>query len=134
MMKAHARSLTVLLNVRDAQASASFYRMLGFDISARYPEGANEPLVWARLVTGDLQLMLNTSEGVLRRPRRPDPESYDDVVLHVSVDDAASARAMLVAGGAQPGQIEAQIYGVDEFTVRDPDGYELAITSPRRGA
>lgn len=134
MGQAHARTLTVLLNVRDAQASASFYRTLGFAIAARYPEGANEPLAWARLTAGDMQLMLNTSEAIARRPLRSDTESYDDVVLHVGVDDAASARAMLIAAGAQPGEIEAQMYGVDEFTVRDPDGYELAITSPRSDA
>lgn len=134
MGKSHARALTVLLNVRDAQASATFYRAFGFAIAARFPDDSSEPLVWARLAAGDIHLMLNSSEEVARRPLRRDPESYDDVVLHVSVDDVASARATLIAAGARPSEIEAQTYGVDEFTVRDPDGYELAITSARRGA
>lgn len=121
--------LTPLLNVLDAPRSIEFYtQALGFTVDRQFEmDGA---VVWARVSNGDAALMLNQSPGRARREPRKDAASYDDVVVYLEVDDAPGLHGELQARGLQPGPCERQDYGVHEFTLRDPDGYELAFGSP----
>jgi uncharacterized glyoxalase superfamily protein PhnB len=125
------KALTPLLNVEDAGRSARFYcDNLGFEIDNRFEN--NGAIVWAHLSRGSAAMMVNaSSERSARGPRR-EAKTYDDVVLYFSVDDAHAFHRDLSAKGCHPGPVERQDYGLDEFTLRDPDGYELGFGSPVR--
>jgi len=122
------KALTPLLNVEDATRSVNFYcEMLGFEVDDRFEHDGT--LVWAHLARGQIEIMINaSSERAARGPRR-ETKTYDDVVLYFAIDDARSLHRELSAKGCRPGAVERQDYGLDEFTLRDPDGYELGFGS-----
>ena len=122
-------ALTPLLNVADASRSIKFYtENLGFALAQEF-EMDGKPM-WARLTYGPIGLMINVSEERTARGPRLQPQSYDDVVFYFTVDSAQKIHDELATRGLNPCPVERQDYGVDEFTVRDPDGYELAFGSP----
>lgn len=51
-------------------------------------------------------------------------------MLYFQVEDAPRRHRELRERGLEPSPCERQDYGVHEFTLRDPDGYELAFGSP----
>jgi uncharacterized glyoxalase superfamily protein PhnB len=123
----HATEITPLLNVEDVERSASFYRdVLGLEIVNSWKDDGRTR--WARLARDGLSLMLN-EHGEDSSARRVRP-GHRDVVLYVMVDSADSLHQKLVASGHSPGDVHEESYGVRQFACRDPDGYELAITSP----
>lgn len=116
-----------LFNVSDVAASVAFWRdMLGFKVTQEFEyEGA---LAFAQLSHGEAEIMLNGRGGdpAARKARA----GYTDAVFYFRVESVHALRRDLVAKGAPVGEIEAQEYGLDEMILRDPDGYELAFTSP----
>jgi catechol 2,3-dioxygenase-like lactoylglutathione lyase family enzyme len=124
-----ATEMTPLLNVEDVERSARFYRdVLGLEVVNSWKDAGRTR--WARLELGALKLMLN-ERGEHSELRRARP-GHRDVVLYVTVDDADALHARLVVDGQRPGEVHEESYGVRQFALRDPDGYELAITSPIR--
>lgn len=119
----------VLLNVADIDASLGFWRdLIGFEVVDRFDyEGAP---VFASLRSGDVQLMLNARGGD-PAPRRARPH-YTEAVIYLGVESVHGLVRALRAKGLEAPDPEAQEYGLDEITLRDPDGYEIAFTSPRR--
>jgi catechol 2,3-dioxygenase-like lactoylglutathione lyase family enzyme len=120
-------SLIPLLNVQDIDRSLGFWRdVLGFEVVASFAEDGR--LAWARIARGAVQLMLN------RRGTDPGPRlartPYHDAVLYFAVDDVHALVRQLRTSGVQVDDPESQEYGLDEISLRDPDGYELAFTSP----
>ncbi|MFI4936364.1 MAG: VOC family protein [Caulobacterales bacterium] len=118
---------TALLNVADVERSLAFWQaVLGFEVVTRFePDGR---LMFAMLQSGETPLMLNGrgSDPAERRAR----SDYTDAVLYFRVDDVRETYAMLRANGVEVGEPQAQEYGLDEIILRDPDGYEIAFTSP----
>jgi uncharacterized glyoxalase superfamily protein PhnB len=116
-----------LLNVIDCARSVVFYRdLLGFSVVDTFE--ADGHMAWALLKSGAAELMLNQNG-------RADAESarharFRNVVLYFQVSSVHTLHRELVNSGAAPSEPEAQAYGVDEMYLRDPDGYELAFTSP----
>jgi uncharacterized glyoxalase superfamily protein PhnB len=86
--------------------------------------------MFASLKRGDVEVMLN-GRGGDPAPRRVRPH-YTEAVFYFRVDDVHALHRDLAARGLAPTQPERQIYGVDEIYLRDPDGYELAFTSPAK--
>ena len=120
-------SCTPLLNVADVEASLAFWDgLLGFDVIHRYePDGK---LMFASLQAGEVKLMLNGRGGdpAARRAR----EHYTEVVLSFGVESVHALVADLRAKGFDAPDPAAESYGLDEIIIRDPDGYEIAFTSP----
>jgi uncharacterized glyoxalase superfamily protein PhnB len=121
------QSCRPLLNVADVETSLGFWRdLIGFEVAYRYePEGR---LDFASLRSGDVELMLNARGGD-PAPRRARPH-YTDCVLSFAVASVHALVHDLRAKGFDAPSPEAQDYGLDEIVVRDPDGYEIAFTSP----
>ena len=73
--------------------------------------------------------MINGSDdpGSARRRGRP---SYGETVLYLYVESARDWLAALTAAGVAAGDVAVEPYGMEEFRLRDPDGYEIAIGSP----
>ncbi|MEQ9639732.1 MAG: VOC family protein [Alphaproteobacteria bacterium] len=125
-MRIEIDTVTPLLNVADVGRSLGWYAHLGFQEVRRFEsDGA---LIWALAVNGPHRLMLNRSTTISAEERQARPH-YGDVVLYFAVASAHDAHAALAAAGLKPGPVERQDYGVDEFVLRDPDGYEVAVTS-----
>ena len=122
------KQLVPLLNVADVARSLAFYtERLGFTLAQSY-EDEGTP-IWAALEFGEASLMLNRPDHALCDGREARP-SYGDVVLYLTVDDAAALHESLRAAGLEPGPLTREDYGMLEFLVRDPDGYEIAIGTP----
>ncbi len=120
-------SCTPLLNVADVEASLAFWDgLIGFDVIHRYePDGK---LMFASLQAGEVTLMLNGRGGdPAARQARP---HYTEAVLSFSVESVHALVAELRAKGFDAPDPAAESYGLDEIIIRDPDGYEIAFTSP----
>jgi len=121
------QSCRPLLNVVDCAKSVVFYRdVLGFSVVDTFE--ADGRVAWALLKAGAAELMLNQNgradvESTSRAP-------FSNMVLYFQVASVHTLCGELVRSGAAPSEPEAQAYGVDEIYLRDPDGYELAFTSP----
>ncbi len=120
-------AMVPMLSVADIERSIAFYTtVLPFQVAQKAgPAGAPS---WALLQAGAVKLMLSKSgrAGSVQRLRPSD----SDILLTFSVDSVREAQAVLQAKGITVGDIERQPYGIEEFRLRDPDGYELAIGSP----
>jgi uncharacterized glyoxalase superfamily protein PhnB len=120
----------VLLNVADIDASLAFWRdLVGFTVEQTFP-AQGRPL-YAGLECGEIRLMLNARGGdPAARKARP---HYTEAVIYLGVASVNDLVAELRAKGFAAPDPERQDYGLDEITVRDPDGYEIAFTSPVPG-
>jgi uncharacterized glyoxalase superfamily protein PhnB len=121
------KSCTPLLNVADCERSLAFYRdVLGFEVASTWDEGGQ--IAWAELRSGPVRLMLNGRGGdPAHRFARP---AYRDAVICLGVDSVHALCAELRRHGFEPPEPEAQEYGLDEIVIRDPDGYDLSLSSP----
>lgn len=116
-----------LLNVEDADRSIAFYRdALGFEVAQTFE--AEGTTAWAMLTSGGTKLMLNQPDHADSAARRT-AASYGDVVLYCYVESARDRHTDLAARGIAVGDVTTEAYGMEEFLLRDPDGYEIAIGS-----
>jgi catechol 2,3-dioxygenase-like lactoylglutathione lyase family enzyme len=124
-------NLVPLLNVADVAASIAFYEELGFEVKQKIEaEGA---LVWADLAhAGGGTLMLNAKDIIAPKDRAARPH-YSDTVFYLTYPSAPEMHGRLSSRGMNVSDVEKQPYGIEEFYVRDPDGYEIAIGSPISG-
>jgi uncharacterized glyoxalase superfamily protein PhnB len=120
------RSCKPLLNVADIEASLGFWRdLIGFEVTTRFEHEGR--LAFANLRSGEVELMLNARGGD-PEPRRARPH-YTEAVIYFGVASVHDLVRDLRAKGFDAPDPEAQEYGLDEITLRDPDGYEIAFTS-----
>jgi catechol 2,3-dioxygenase-like lactoylglutathione lyase family enzyme len=121
------QSCSVLLNVADIEVSLGFWEgLIGFEVVTRFESGGR--LAFANLKSGEVTLMLNARGGdPTARRARP---HYTEAVFYFGVASAHELVRELRAKGFEAPDPEAQEYGLDEVVVRDPDGYEIAFTSP----
>lgn len=120
--------LVPLLNVASVSVAIAFYEELGFEVDRKME--AEGTLTWANLHhAGGGGLMLNARSTVTseERSRRP---HYADTVFYLTFPSAREMHGRLKSRGVEVTEVEEQPYGLEEFYVRDPDGYEIAIASP----
>jgi uncharacterized glyoxalase superfamily protein PhnB len=130
-------SLVPLLNVQDVARSLEFYTsVLGFTVLSKLETDGR--LTWARVGSGAVELMLNTSEvaGTEKNAssRRVDAGTFSDVVLYFEVPDVDALHAKLKLQGVLVSPPFDTHYGAREMHARDFDGYQLAFTSPLEAA
>jgi catechol 2,3-dioxygenase-like lactoylglutathione lyase family enzyme len=120
-------TITPLLNVQDVSRSLAFWRdVLGFEVVSTWDSEGR--MAWARLRNGAISVMLNGRGGA--PAHRTARERYTDAVLYFGVDDVHALVRDLRSKGVEVEDPESQEYGLDEVVIRDPDGYDLAFTSP----
>ncbi len=121
------QSCRPLLNVADIETSLGFWRdLIGLEVVTRFESEGQ--LAFASLKSGEVELMLNFRGGdPAARRARP---HYTEAVIYFGVASVHELVRDLRAKGFDAPEPEAQAYGVDEIVVRDPDGYEIAFTSP----
>jgi uncharacterized glyoxalase superfamily protein PhnB len=115
------------LNVADIEASLGFWHdLIGFEVTTRFESEGR--LAFANLRSGEVELMLNARGGD-PAPRRARPH-YTEAVIYFGVESVHDLVRALRAKGFDAPDPETEQYGLDEITLRDPDGYEIAFTSP----
>lgn len=122
--------LVLLLNVENVDESIAFYAtVLGASVEDQWKlEGRTR---WARIAFDGGRLMLNTPDRVDSTGRRGRAE-FADAVLYLMCEDASARREVLAEAGLAVSALSREDYGNDEFSVRDPDGYVIRFSSPRR--
>ena len=124
---------TPLLNVAEINRSIGFYRFLGFEVVVRTLSDLDDEPVWAMLQAGDgdskIRLMLAVHGGVSHEERRMRP-SFAGLVWYLECDDVAGMFDALNDAGFKPEPVTELEDGTHQFFVRDPDGYEIAVTGP----
>jgi catechol 2,3-dioxygenase-like lactoylglutathione lyase family enzyme len=121
------QSCRPLLNVADIETSLGFWRdLIGFEVTYRFEHEGR--LAFASLKSGEVELMLNARGGD-PAPRQARPH-YTETVICLGVPQVHALVRDLRAKGFDAPDPEPQDYGLDEIVVRDPDGYEIAFTSP----
>ena len=119
--------LVPLLNVEDVGRSVYFYKdALGFRLDESFERDGS--MVWACLSFGPVRLMLHQPPWAESDSRR-DGRSYGDAVLFFWVEDAGALHADLTARGYDIGDLQGGEQGMQEFYMRDPDGYELGFAT-----
>ena len=118
--------LVTMIEVSDVEASAAFYRKLGFEIGNRDP--ASGTMGWAWLYSPRVEnwrtgpnLMLRKSESTVIKP----PEG---LTLYFYAAQLVALRQELLDQGLLPSEIRYPVYLPEgEFFLSDPDGYCLMI-------
>jgi glyoxylase I family protein len=127
------RGMAPLLQVFDMPTSIAFYRdVRGFELeNTSQPRG--EHFDWARLKLNGVELMLNTAYEEVARPPAPDPAriaAHQDTAIYFGCPDVDAAYAHLRARAVAVNEPKVAPYGMKQFYVSDPDGYNLCFQWP----
>lgn len=126
-MAARLTQIAPLLNVEDVETSLAFYRdRLNFRIAES--RGGFGEIHWCLLQRDGASIVLNRNDHGDRGARLA-RHTWGDVVLYVFCTNAQSEWADLQEAGVEVGDIDRTEDGMDEFLVRDPDGYVIVFGS-----
>jgi PhnB protein len=121
-----ARELSASLTVKDVAASMSWYcDVIGFVIDQKMERDGQ--LRGVRLKAGGVRILINQDDGVKGWDRKKGEGFSLQFTTAQSVDDIAER--IESHGGALEMQPKDMPWGARIFTVRDPDGYKLVISS-----
>lgn len=110
------KSLVPMLQTRDIQKTRQWYEsVLGFECVA-------EEAGWCRLVRDGAVIMFMSNDHL--------GEPHATATQYFYVDDAAAIWAKLKEHCKAEWGPELMPYGMNEFAVRDPNGYLLSFGSP----
>lgn len=123
-----ARALMISLTVKDMQASLAWYRdVVGFTVEQKYEfEGT---LRAVSLKAGAVQILLNQDDGAKGLDRAKGQGFSFQLTTAQSVDDIANR--IKANGGSLVSEPAEMPWGVRMFRLRDPDGFNLAISSEK---
>ncbi len=110
-----------VLEVADVEASAAFYKRLGFALNGAWGEPPGFAIVQRGGVTFGLA-------RTCRKAPSPDPEN---LAAYVYVSDVKALHAEFERDGLPVSALMQQDYGCDDFDLRDPDGHLIAFGEDR---
>ena len=123
-----AGSLSLSLTVKDLQHSLAWYRdVVGFTVERQVEREGKVRSVALR--AGDVRILINQDDGAKGWTRVKGEGFSLQIVTRQSVD--AIANGIRERGGALETEPADMPWGVRMFRLRDPDGYKLAVSSPR---
>ncbi|HKF51063.1 MAG TPA: hypothetical protein VKB26_02025 [Candidatus Acidoferrales bacterium] len=120
------RSVVAMIHVKNVEDSASFYRLLGFEIGNFVPREGTKNWAWLYSpAASDWKIGPNLMLARSSRPLNPEAQ---DVLFYLYATDLVGLRNALIAQGLKPGSITYPEYlPKGEFQIGDPDGYCLMI-------
>jgi catechol 2,3-dioxygenase-like lactoylglutathione lyase family enzyme len=119
-------SLVPLLPVRKVEESASFYKLLGFEVGGRHPREGE--MGWAWLYIPEAPNWKTGANLMLGCNDHPGPLAAPGMLFYVYVTDLVALREKLLAAGLQPGSITYPFYlPKGECELKDPDGHILML-------
>ena len=124
-----ARSLGLSLTVKDFPRSLAWYtEVLGFTKARDFVrEGV---VTGAALTAGDVEISINQDDGKKGKDRALGQGFSIRLTTEQSIDDVAAR--VKDAGGNLDSKPADMPWGARIFTITDPDGYRLVVSSPRR--
>jgi uncharacterized glyoxalase superfamily protein PhnB len=123
----NAQSLEVALTVAAVRSSAAWYReTLGFGIEREFERDGR--LIAIRLRAGAIRILLTQDDGA-KETGRAKGEGFSFQITTPQPIDAIAARAK--QAGAVLDLEPVDVYGARVFRLRDPDGFRIAVSSPR---
>ncbi len=121
------RALCPALTVNDLPASLAWYRdILGFIVAEEYQNEGK--VVGARIKAGTMELLLGQDDFAKGRDRQKGLGFRLYCVTTQDIDQLATA--VRERGGTLTQEPTDQPWGVRDFAVADPDGFNLSIMSP----
>lgn len=130
--KPRVRKLVPSLGVSDLRRSIAFYRdFFGFALIDSWDNAAGE-VVWCWLRSGAAELMLQ--QLAPEQQITLEPALGQSWVLYLRPNNIDQTRRELLQAGVEVSAIELTAYGARECFLTDPDGYELWLSVPERGA
>ena len=111
-----------MLNVPSVASTVAWYQQLGFDV-VKTNQDPGEEINWAFLRLGGVELMINAGGRVHDLHRR-------DVVIWLYTDDVDALYAQLQERVEIKEKPNDASYGVREFGIEDPNGFELMFAQP----
>jgi catechol 2,3-dioxygenase-like lactoylglutathione lyase family enzyme len=118
--------MVAMIHVADIERSATFYRLLGFEIGNSVPEEGQ--MGWAWLYAPSAPDWKRGPNLMLSRNPRPINSDGADALFYLYATDLVAMRNHLVAAGITASEISYPDYlPQGEFGVHDPDGYKLMI-------
>ena len=125
--------LVPMIRVADVERSATFYRLLGFEVGNYVPREA-PPMHWAWLYQAQAADWKRYANLMLVRGEAPKPDE-EQVLFYLYATDLVAQRAKLMAAGIKVGEICYPEYlPKGEFGTYDPDGYRLMIGQSIQGS
>lgn len=112
-----------MLHVPDVEATADWYRAVGFELLDLGRECDGEPAIFAMLGFGDSRVLLSAGGHVGAGGRR-------DADLYVEVDDVEEMAARLGGPVDIVEPLHDSFYGMREIIVRDPNGFWITFAQP----
>ncbi len=123
-----AQDLGASLTVADVRRSLAWYRdVLGFSLDREHERDGR--LIAASLRAGEIQILLTQEDGAKGADRVKGQGFSLQITTAQDIDAIASnARRAGAALDSEP----ADAWGVRVFRLRDPDGFRLVLSSPRK--
>ena len=117
-----------MLNVSDIKLSLSFYKE-AFDFDIVSDTTGIDKWKWATIRSGDTFLMLSeTPTGPHFKHEDVHPERTDwPCIYYFYPDDIDALYQHLLDSGYTPTDLHETFYGMNEFSIRDPDGHLLSF-------
>lgn len=124
-----ARSISVSLTAKNFEKSLKWYtEVLGFTLDRNYEREGK--VVGAAIKAGDVTISLNQDDGK-KGTDRIVGQGFSMMFTTTQSVDAVAARVK-AAGGAIDMEPADMPWGARIFTLTDPDGYKLVVTSERK--
>ena len=115
-----------MIHVEDVKRSATFYRLLGFEVGTFVPPIG--PMQWAWLYVPKAADWKRGPNLMVARSTCPIDVTAQEVLFYFYATDLKALRRDLTATGIEAGEIAYPDYlPKGEFRLKDPDGYTLMI-------
>jgi predicted enzyme related to lactoylglutathione lyase len=113
-------ALVPFVHVHDIARSTTFYELFGFEV--RNTQEVDGRRVWCWLERNQARLMLAEADA-------PVPAEQQFVLFYIYAHDLEDLHERLTQAGLGPGPIGPGAPGPDrQFSIDDPDGYNLMVT------
>ncbi len=124
-----ARAISVSLTAKNFEKSLKWYtEVLGFTLDRPYERDGK--VVGAAIKAGDVTISLNQDDGK-KGTDRIVGQGFSMMFTTTQSVDAVAARVK-AAGGTIDMEPADMPWGARIFTLTDPDGYKLVVTSERK--
>jgi hypothetical protein len=117
------RRLVPALLVRDMSQTLTFYRTLGFELTACYPHASAS--TWAEVTRNGVALQFHSEP-----PHGTPPQPICSGTFYIFPESVLRLADELRGKVSFAWGPEVMDYGMREFAVQDPNGYFIAFTEP----
>ena len=125
----HAKFLSLSLTVKDLQKSLAWYQeVMGFVVERKYERDGK--LAGVTLRAGEVTISINQDDGAKGWERVKGEGFSLRLTTEQNIDEIANR--IKKAGGTLDAEPKDMAWGSRLFRLRDPDGFKISISSPRK--